>query len=92
MLDQRRTALLGASRPAVPLIDIGELTSTRSRPSDGSVSTSALVGEWTPPSTYAVPAIETGFDRRYLHPRFSEGQECGRGGEFELGHFLPVES
>ena len=60
MLDQRRTALLGASRPAVPLIDIGELTSTRSRPSDGSVSTSALVGEWTPPSTYAVPAIETG--------------------------------
>ena len=41
-----------------PRRDIGELTSTRSRSSPR--STSALVGEWTPPSMCASPSITTG--------------------------------
>ena len=53
-----RLPMFGVGRSAVHGADIGETTTTRSRPSPH--TTSALVGECAPPSTYVSPPISTG--------------------------------
>ncbi len=56
--DHRRTIDAGDPLIRRPVIDIGELTTTRS--SSSPISTSALVGECTPPSTNSSPSTLTG--------------------------------
>ena len=58
-----RRCTVRRNSPSAPLAlpwsaDMDETTITRSRPSDR--STSALVAECTPPSTYSVPSMVTG--------------------------------